>query len=587
MTTSSSPSIFPLLAPQKGKLILAVVLQVISTALGLIPFILVYSIALTLFNPPVDQGYIWKLAIASLVAIIARWSLFGVSSTLSHIAAFNILYNIRIKLSEKFGKLPLGYFNLHATGALKKVMNEDVEYIEYMISHGISEGIGLLTTLVFTTIYLLTVDWRMTLAALTGIPVVLLAHNLLLRRLLPLVQDYYAVQDRMNSAIIEYVQGIPVIKAFSQTAESFTKYKDSVWDYHKFDEDWSKKSLLSWVLIPLSVTINLLAMLPVGVWLLSNNSLSIPTFILFLLLGLGLSAPSIKLVESTSLYIQTQESVNRIYKILNEPELPETTETITPKDLTIEFRDVNFSYEDTEVLQGISFVIPQNSITALVGPSGSGKTTIAYLIGRFWDVNSGEVSIGGVNIKDLKIDELMSKIAIVFQKVVLFNDTIYENIRMGNPHASQEAVIAAAKAAQCHEFIQAKQEGYQTIVGEKGAKLSGGQQQRISIARAILKDAPIVILDEATAFIDAENEAQIQSAINSLIQDKTLLIVAHRLSTITEADQILVIDRGQVVGKGKHEELLNTSALYRQMWDTHVAAQGWTFEGKQLVGVDG
>lgn len=587
MTTSSSPSIFPLLAPQKGKLILAIVLQVISTALGLIPFILVYSIAIALFNPPVDQGYIWKLAIASFVAIIARWSLFGISSTLSHIAAFNILYNIRIKLSEKFGKLPLGYFNLHATGALKKVMNEDVEYIESMISHGISEGIGLLTTLFFTTIYLLTVDWRMTLAALTGIPVVILSHNLLLRRLLPLVPDYYAVQDRMNSAIIEYVQGMPVIKAFSQTAESFTKYKDSVWDYHKFDEDWSKKSLLSWVLIPLSVTINLLAMLPVGVWLLSNNSLSIPTLILFLLLGLGLSAPSIKLVESTSLYIQTQESVNRIYNILNEPELPETIETITPKDLTIEFRDVHFSYEDKEVLQGISFVIPQNSITALVGPSGSGKTTIAHLIGRFWEVNSGEVSIGGVNIKDLKIEELMSKIAIVFQNVVLFNDTIYENIRMGNPHASQEAVIAAAKAARCHEFIQAKQDGYQTIVGEKGAKLSGGQQQRISIARAILKDAPIVILDEATAFIDPENEAQIQSAINSLIQDKTLLIVAHRLSTITEADQIFVIDRGQVVGKGKHEELLHTSPLYRQMWDTHVAAQGWTFESKQPVAVDG
>ena len=587
MTTSSSPSIFPLLAPQKGKLILAIVLQVISTALGLIPFILVYSIAIALFNPPVDQGYIWKLAIASFVAIIARWSLFGVSSTLSHIAAFNILYNIRIKLSEKFGKLPLGYFNLHATGALKKVMNEDVEYIESMISHGISEGIGLLTTLFFTTIYLLTVDWRMTLAALTGIPVVLLSHNLLLRRLLPLVPDYYAVQDRMNSAIIEYVQGMPVIKAFSQTVESFTKYKDSVWDYHKFDEDWSKKSLLSWVLIPLSVTINLLAMLPVGVWLLSNNSLSIPTLILFLLLGLGLSAPSIKLVESTSLYIQTQESVNRIYNILNEPELPETIETITPKDLTIEFRDVHFSYEDKEVLQGISFVIPQNSITALVGPSGSGKTTIAHLIGRFWEVNSGEISIGGVNIKDIKIEELMSKIAIVFQNVVLFNDTIYENIRMGNPNASQEAVIAAAKAAQCHEFIQAKQDGYQTIVGEKGAKLSGGQQQRISIARAILKDAPIVILDEATAFIDPENEAQIQSAINSLIQDKTLLIVAHRLSTITEADQIFVIDRGQVVGKGKHEELLHTSPLYRQMRDTHVAAQGWTFESKQPVAVDG
>ncbi|MEO1561592.1 MAG: ATP-binding cassette domain-containing protein, partial [Cyanobacteria bacterium J06632_19] len=310
----------------------------------------------------------------------------------------------------------------------------------------------------------------------------------------------------------------------------------------------------------------------------NKGTLSTPNFILFLLLGIGLCAPLIKLLYTVRTFVQTQEGMKRIFEILNQPAIPEPQQSSIPQDLNIEFKDVYFSYNQKEILHGVNFKIPQGGITALVGPSGSGKTTIARLIARFWDVDSGEICLGGINIKNLKTVDLMSKIAVVFQDVILFNDTIYENIRMGNQNANQEAVIAVAKAARCHEFIEAMPNGYETIVGEKGAKLSGGQKQRISIARAILKDAPIIILDEATAYIDPENEAQIQQSINTLIKNKTLLIIAHRLSTITSADQIIVVNEGKIDGQGKHEDLLNRNYLYQKMWKAHETAQNWTFK---------
>jgi len=584
MSTNNSPSIFPLLAPQKGKIITASLLSIIAKALGLAPFIIVYLMAIALLNPPSDQTYIWKLVIANFIIAVARWILAWISGVLSHIAAYNFLYDIRIKLSEKFGTLSLGYFNSHSTGTLQKVMNEDVEYLELAVAHGFSDGISLITTFLFTTIYLFTVDWRMTLAALGALPLTVLSQILLFGDLKPFTETFFSKKDRMNSTIIEYIQGMPVIKAFTQTTKSFTQFQNTVSDYQGFQTSWVKKSLFPSALFTMSITANLIVILPVGIWFLNNGTLSIPTLILFLLLGIGLCAPLFKFISVIRIYVQTQEGIKRIFDILNEPALSEPEQSSITNDLTIEFKDVYFSYQNKEVLQGVNLVIPQGSITALVGPSGSGKTTIARLIARFWDVKSGEICLGGVNIKNLKTQDLMSKIAVVFQDVTLFNDTVYENIRMGNPHADEKAVIAAAKAAACHDFIEAMPEGYQTVVGEKGVKLSGGQQQRISIARAILKDAPIIILDEATAFIDPENEAQIQEAINRLVQSKTLLIIAHRLSTITEADQIILVDEGRIVGNGKHEELLKNNALYRQMWSAHVTAQSWTFEVKQPVG---
>lgn len=578
MTTNNSPSIFPLLAPQKNQLIASTLLTILATAMGLFPFIVVYLIASALINPPIDQVYIWKLVIISFIVVVFRWSLLWITGVISHIAAYKILYDLRIKLSEKLSTLALGYLNSRTTGTLQKVMNEDVEYLELTIVHGIPEGIGLITTFLATSIYLFTVDWRMALAALGALPITFLSQFLLFKDLQPITEKFFSLKDVMNSNIIEYVQGMPVIKAFTQTTESFTKLKDSINEYQEFQVFWTKISLFPLALFTISITANIIFILPLGIWLINKATLSIPNFILFLLLGIGLCAPLIKLLYTVRTFVQTQEGMKRIFEILNQPAIPEPQQSSIPSYLNIEFKDVYFSYNQKEILHGVNFKIPQGGITALVGPSGSGKTTIARLIARFWDVDSGEICLGGVNIKNLKTVDLMSKIAVVFQDVILFNDTIYENIRMGNQNANQEAVIAAAKAARCHEFIEVMPSGYETIVGEKGAKLSGGQKQRISIARAILKDAPIIILDEATAYIDPENEAQIQESINMLIKNKTLLIIAHRLSTIISAEQIIVVNEGKIDGQGKHEDLLNTNYLYQKMWKAHETAQNWTFK---------
>ena len=571
-------SIFSLLAPQKNQLIASTLLTILAIGMGLIPFIVVYLIATALINPPIDQIYIWKLVILSFIVVVTRWSLLWITGVISHIAAYKILYDLRIKLAEKLSTLALGYLNFRTTGTLQKIMNEDVEYLELTIVHGIPEGIGLITTFLATSIYLFTVNWRMALAALGALPITFLSQFLLFKDLQPITEKFFSLKDVMNSNIIEYVQGMPVIKAFTQTTESFTKLKDSINEYQEFQVFWTKISLFPLALFTISITANIIFILPLGIWLINKGTLSIPNFILFLLLGIGLCAPLIKLLYTVRTVVQTQEGMKRIFEILNQPAIPEPQISSIPSNLNLEFKDVYFSYNQKEILHGVNFKIPQGGITAFVGPSGSGKTTIARLIARFWDIDSGEICLGGVNIKNLKTVDLMSKIAVVFQDVILFNDTIYENIRMGNHNANKEAVIAAAKAAHCHEFIEAMPNGYQTIVGEKGATLSGGQKQRISIARAILKDAPIIILDEATAYIDPENEAQIQESINTLVKNKTLLIIAHRLSTITSADQIMVVNEGKIDGQGKHEDLLNTNYLYQKMWKAHETAQNWTFK---------
>lgn len=581
--SNRSVSILSLLAPHRARVISAVVFQILATALGLIPYILVYLIARNLLNPAGEQSSIWLLAITSLVTIVVKWLIHGVSGTLAHITAYNVLYDLRLQLAEKLGSLSLGYFNSHSTGELKKVMNEDIEHLELTIAHGIPEGTGAIATFVLTTVYLFTVDWRMTLAALAGIPIAFLSQYIMFRSLQPFMQGYFATQDRMNSTIVEYIQGMPVIKAFAQTTESFGKYQNSVQEYHEFEEKWTKMSLIPWTLFTMSIPFSLLVMLPVGVWLLGKESLSISSFILFLLLGVGMTKPLVKLIESSDIYLKTQSGLNRIGSILDKPGIIEPSRSKTPDGLEITFEDVSFGYGDKRVIHNLNLVIPEGKVTALVGASGSGKSTLAKLIARFWDVDEGQINLGGVELKDLTLEYLMSQIAFVFQDIVLFNETIYENIAMGKPNATEAEVIAAAKAACCHDFIMAMPNGYQTDIGERGGKLSGGQKQRISIARAMVKNSPIVVLDEATAFIDPENEAIIQSAISALVQNKTLLIIAHRLSTIAQADSIVVLDQGHIVAQGKHQELLAQCELYHYMWSAHIAAQGWTFEGQETL----
>nr|QNO57435.1 vitamin B12 import ATP-binding protein BtuD [Methanosarcinales archaeon ANME-1 ERB7] len=566
---------------QRRKLIASCILAVIGTALGLVPFILIYLMVLELFNPVIDQVYVWKLVFWCIVAIILRFAFMGLSGSLSHLAAYSILYDLRIKLGQKLGTLPLGYFKEKNTGDTKTAMNEHVEQIELFIAHNLPDLTAAIVVPIFTAVFLFIVDWRMALATLAVIPVALIAQGLMFKDYKPLMKGYYDALEKVNSTVIEYTQGMAVIKAFNQTVESFRRYRDSIEEYDDYIWMWTKRFIPSWSVFSVVVVANLIVILPVGAWLYISGSLPMPTLILFLILGIGFSQPLMKLTMFSSQFTQNMEGVGRINEILTETPLSEPEVEQIPSNFNIEFQGVHFSYGRREVLNDIEFSVPEKTVTALVGPSGAGKTTIARLIPRFWDVNAGEISIGDVNIRDLATERLMSLVASVFQEVTLFNDTIYENIRMGKEDATEGDVIAAAKMAHCHEFIEKQPASYQTIIGEGGAKLSGGEKQRISIARAILKDAPIIILDEATAFVDPENEELIQDAITRLAEGKTLIIIAHRLSTITSSNQIIVMDEGKIVEKGTHEELLLAENLYSRMWKAHVSAQDWKFETEE------
>jgi ATP-binding cassette subfamily B protein len=566
---------------QWNKLIASCALSVIGTALGLVPFVLIYLVMLELFKPVVDQAYIWTLVFWSIIAILLRFTFMGLSGALSHIAAYSILYDLRIKLAQKLGTLPLGYFNKKNTGNIKTAMNEHVENIEISIAHHLPDLTAAIVVPIFTAILLFAIDWRMALATLAVIPVALIAQGLMFKDYKPLMKGYYDALEKVQSAVIEYTQGIAVIKAFNQTVESFGKYKDSIEEYHDYMWAWTERFIPSWSIFSVVVVANLIVILPVGALLYISRSLPMPTLILFLILGIGFSEPLIKLSVFSDQFMQNMEGMERINEILAEEPLPEPDAEKIPSYFDIKFQGVHFGYGKREVLDDINFTVPENTVTALVGPSGAGKTTIARLIPRFWDIDTGEISIGDTNIRDIATKRLMSLVATVFQDITLFNDTIFENIRMGNEDVSGEDVITAAKMAHCHGFIEALPDGYQTSIGEGGAKLSGGEKQRISIARAIVKDARIIILDEATAFVDPENEELIQDAIAKLAEGKTLIIIAHRLSTITSSNQIIVLDEGKIVEKGTHAELIGKEDLYSRMWKAHVSAQDWKFETEE------
>ena len=567
-----------LVGPQKRRLIASCALSIIGTAMGLVPFILIYLVIIELMEPVVNEAYVWALVIGGVAAILLKFVTMALSGTLSHIAAYNTLYDLRIRLAEKLGTLSLGYFNTRNTGEVKSTMNEHVEKIEIFMAHQLPDVIAAAVVPLFTAVILFTIDWRMALATIAVIPVALLAMSMMYRNLGPMVKRYYDALRKINSTVIEYTQGMAVIKAFNQTVDSFEKYRNSMEEYRDFVTKWGLRSAPAWVTFVLLLAANILVIIPVGVWLYNAGSLSMADFILFFMLGLGLCEPLLKLSTYGHHFAEIIEAEKRINGILMEDPLPEPERAKAPAGFNAELLNVHFGYNETEVLHDITFSVPRNTVTALVGTSGAGKTTAARLIPRFWDVTQGEITIGGANIKELQTTELSSLTAFVFQDMFLFNDTIYENIRMGKEDVGEAEIIAAAQMAHCHEFIESLPRRYQTVIGERGAKLSGGERQRISIARAILNDAPIIILDEATAFVDPENEDLIQDAVGKLSAGKTLIIIAHRLSTITEANQIVVLDEGNIVEKGSHRELLQAGNLYRRMWEAHMRAQEWVFE---------
>jgi ATP-binding cassette subfamily B protein len=570
---------------KKWWLISSMFLAVCSSIALFVPNIAVYIILKELAAHAtnfqlLDKDLIWRWSFISLGGIFVYGLLVYAALMLSHIAAFNILYELRVAVSRKLARLPMGFFTKRATGDIKKVMSEDVERIELFVAHHIPDVTSAVVFPLLILCWLFVADWRPALVVLLVFLVAVFIQSFMLLSPKSKAQyaDYHAALGRMNAGIVEFVRGIQVVKVFSRSMDSFERIRKDITDFKNYCVEMTKgfAFIYTGFLTVLSSTI--LFLTPVAALLLMwapSYAAYLPTVFLFLIVGGGIFFPLLKLLLMSSLLNQNSLGVALIDEILYKPEIADPEKPEKPEDASVEFRGVTFAYNTTPVLKNVSFRADPGSVTALVGPSGAGKTTIGMLTARFWDASSGEIRIGGVPIKNIGTEDLMRHVSFVFQDNMLFFDTIEENIRMGNKSATFEEVKDAAAAAQCGEFIERLDQGYATLVGEGGTYLSGGEQQRIALARAILKNAPIVVLDEATAYADPENEGKILASFSRLIKGKTVLVIAHRLSTITNADQILVVDNGAVVERGKHEELLATEGLYRRMWDTYTQSREW------------
>jgi ATP-binding cassette subfamily B protein len=501
--------------------------------------------------------------------------------TFSHHLAFDTLMGMRKKVADKLLKIPLGTLERHSTGSLKKNFVENIENMELILAHAMPEGISNIFTLVILYIALFVVDWRMALLTLAVVPIGLTPFFVMFKVSVKKMVPYYQASEKVNENIIEYINGMEVIKVFNQTTSSFKKYSSSVKNFTKYTLDWYKMSWNYMALYDVFLSATLLLVLPIGIMLYIGGSLSLGAFILGVLLAMSTSIPLLRVVEFFPMAPMLKQQSAKLEALFNEPELENGERILPPKNHVVTFDHVTFAYNDLDVIHDVSLTAKENTVTALVGESGAGKSTLAKLLVRFWDVKKGEIRIGDVNIRDLSFETLMKQISYVSQDVFLFNTTIMENIRMGNPEATDDEVKQMAKLAQCHGFIMETEHGYQTIVGDAGDKLSGGERQRISIARAILKDAPIVVLDEATTFTDPENEDKIQLALNGLIRSKTVIVIGHRLSTLVNADQIILLDSGRVSARGTHSELLATSELYQKMWESHRESMAWDIIGKE------
>ena len=579
------------IAGTKRRLLIgAMLLAVITAIVQFVPIIAVYNILIELaehaLDPSlIDKAYIWLWSYIALGAFFAFGVLTFASLMLSHIAAFNILYEIRMQLVQKMVRLPLGFFSRRASGELKKIMSDDVERIELFIAHHIPD---IVTALLFPLIlvsYMFAVDWRLAIVVLAVLAMAFYVMGRMYtgKKIREVSKRYVETLGRMNASIVEYIRGIQVVKTFTESTNAYRKLNDDIKEYRKFANEVNVQYQPTYVGFLTILSSALLFIIPVAVWLLvgsASYATFVPVLLMFLFFGVAVFFPVLKLLWIGSFLNQNNMGVQKIDDILYMDEIEEPDIPRHPKDASVEFRNVSFAYDTTPILKAISFISHPGTITALVGPSGAGKSTVAMLAARFWDVQSGEILIGGVPVKEIPTSVLMDNVAFVFQDNMLFFDTIEENIRMGNKTATFEEVARAACAAQCHEFIESLPNGYQTLVGEGGIYLSGGEAQRLALARAILKDSPIILLDEATAFADPENEGKILAAFSHLIKGKTVLVIAHRLSTITNADRILYVDKGVIAEQGTHEQLLALKGEYARMWETYNRAKRWTIGGK-------
>ena len=593
---SGIPRLLELAGEKKSLLVWGCILSTLSVFFQIIPFWAVYNIMAELLQnaadfSKADTSFMLSWAVKGILGLLLAYAFMYFGGMLGHTAAYRTLYGIRVRLSNHISELPLGWFNRNAIGKVKQIAEQDVEQIEKFIAHQLPDMVNTIVLLLVMVVIMFGLNPWLALACIIPIIIGFTAQFSMMfgKKAQEGLSEYYDALENISTSSVQYVRGMPSIKIFGQTVHSFRKFYQDIMSYRDFSTKYADNYKPTYCLFRVLVLSLATFIFAIGIFLFSGDPQNMAfaiTLLFFLIFAPGISTPVFKFNSFGSSMNNITEGVRRIDEIMSEIPIQEPTDGKKPQGYEITFEHVSFSYEGKDsalVLKDVSFRAEQGQITALVGPSGSGKSTIAQLIPRFWDVGTGQIKIGGVDIRDMKTEDLMASMSFVFQDSFLFSDTLYNNIAIGKPGATKEEVYTAAKAAQCHEFIEKLPQGYDTLIGEGGVYLSGGEEQRVSVARAILKNAPILILDEATAYADPENEFQMQLALQELIKNKTVLIIAHRLITIKNANKILVIKNGQIENAGAHEFLLQNSETYSAMWKAYTVSSDWQITAKKEV----
>lgn len=554
--------------------VLSVVFAIAGVICGILPYFFVGDIVKNLLDGCMEiEAYAKNIIIIALLWG-GRCIFHSISTSFSHKATFTVLGNIRKRCCEKLSRVPLGYVIDTPSGSLKNIIVERVDTIETTMAHIIPEFTSNLLVPLGLLVYLFALDWRLAIASLVTIPIGLLCFCGMMKDYEVKYQNAINKTKALNDTAVEYIGGIEVIKAFGKAQSSYEKFVVAAKEGADCYIEWMRGCNLYFNIAVAIFPATMLSILPIGGLLYRSGTLEPDVFVQIIILSVGLIASLMSVMNYKDDLARLDTIVGEVTEIITQDELMRPQKTkVQPNNYGITLEKVAFGYHEKEILHGVNMEIIEGTVNAFVGPSGSGKSTVAKLIASMWDVNEGSIKIGGVDIREISTEDYNKLIAYVSQDNFLFDTTVMENIRMGRQGASDNDVIEAAKQCGCHDFIIGLENGYDTVVGGAGGHLSGGERQRISIARAMLKNAPIVILDEATAYTDPENEALIQSSVARLVSGKTLIVIAHRLSTITDSDRIFVIENGNVNSSGTHEELLKTNGLYVEMWKAHISVK--------------
>ena len=553
--------------------ITSVILAVFGVVCAVAPYFLVAQIVTGIMNGMRDAGFYIPKCLLIAVFWLARVLFHSFSTATSHKATFAVLGEIRKRATERLVKMPLGDVLAEASGAIKNILIERIDSIETTLAHIVPEFTANLLVPVIIIVYIFTIDWRMGLATLATVPVGMACYIGMMTGSAKFYERTVRATKDLNNTAVEYINGIQVIKVFGKTKSSYEKFVKDAKEAANSYIDWMRSSMMPFTFAMVIMPSTMISVLPIGGLLVKAGTLSPSDFATIIILAVGVIAPIITCMSYSDDIRKMGTIMDEVRSIVEAPEMKRPENGTVPDSNDLVLENVKFGYGDKEVLHGISMDIPEGSFTAFVGPSGSGKSTVARLIASLWDVNEGRITLGGKDIREIPLNKYSDRIAFVSQDNYLFNMSVRENIRIGRADASDKEVENAARMSGCHEFIMGLENGYDTIVGSSGGHLSGGERQRISIARAMLKNAPIVILDEATAYTDPENEAVIQRSVSRLTEGKTLIVIAHRLSTIIDADRIYVIKDGNIDDSGTHEELMDHHGLYEKMYLAHIAAK--------------